>query len=87
MTTPMGPQVMTVQIVKAGASFAGTVTGEMGVQEINGKIDGDTLTWTLSLSQPVAIKLSFEATVAGDTMSGNVKLGVFGNAPLSGKRL
>jgi cytochrome P450 len=87
MTTPMGPQVMTVQIVKSGDSFSGTATGEMGVQEINGKIDGNTLTWTLSLSQPVAIKLSFEATVAGNTMSGNVKLGVFGNAPLSGKRL
>ena len=34
----------------------------------------------------MAIKLSFEATVEGDTMSGNVKLGVFGNAPLSGKQ-
>ena len=47
MSTPMGPQVMTAQIVQAGDSFAGTVTGEMGVQEINGKIAGDTLTWTL----------------------------------------
>lgn len=87
MTTPMGPQVMTAQLVRATDSFTGSITGEMGVQEISGKVAGDTLSWTLSLSKPVAIKLSFEATIAGDTLTGNVKLGIFGNAKLSGKRL
>jgi hypothetical protein len=31
--------------------------------------------------------LEFEATVAGDAMTGNVKLGAFGNAALSGVRV
>ena len=30
--------------------------------------------------------LEFEATVSGDTMNGNVKLGAFGSAPLTGVR-
>lgn len=87
LATPMGPQTMTAQITRAGNRFTGTIKGEMGTQDINGAIAGDTLTWTLGLSKPVSIKLSFEAKVAGDAMTGNVKLGVFGNASLTGKRL
>ena len=31
--------------------------------------------------------LEFTATVDGDKMNGNVKLGMFGNAPLTGERV
>lgn len=87
LATPMGAQKMTAQIVRASDSFTGAITGEMGVQEIKGKVVGNTLSWTVSLSKPVSIKLGFEATVEGDAMTGNVKLGMFGNAPLTGKRI
>jgi cytochrome P450 len=87
LATPMGAQQMTAQIVRSSDSFEGSITGEMGVQEIKGKVVGKSLSWTVSLSKPVAIKLGFEATIEGDTMTGNVKLGVFGNAPLTGKRV
>ena len=59
----------------------------MGAQDITGKIAGDTLTWTLSVTKPMSIKLSFDAKVEGDKMTGNVKLGMFGNAALTGKRI
>ena len=79
---------MTAQIVRGGDSFAGTVSsGEMGVREITGKISGNTLTWTLSLTKPVSIKLGFEANVDRDKMTGTVKLGMFGKAALAGKRM
>ncbi len=87
LATPMGPQPMTATIVRNGATFAGTIKGEMGVQDISGKISGNTLTWTLSLTKPVSIKLSFEANVQGDDMTGKVKLGMFGSAGLTGKRV
>jgi cytochrome P450 len=87
LQTPMGPQGMTAQILREGDVFKGTMSGEMGVENINGKISGNALSWTLSLKKPVAIKLSFEAKVEGNTMSGNVKLGMFGKAALSGKRI
>ncbi len=86
LNTPMGAQAMTAQIVRQGDRFTGTVSGEMGVQDITGKITGNTLTWTLALTKPVAIKLGFEATVLGDKMTGTVKLGMFGSAPLAGQR-
>ncbi|HEY5756139.1 MAG TPA: cytochrome P450 [Steroidobacter sp.] len=87
LATPMGAQKMTARIVRSSDSFAGSITGEMGVQEIKGKVVGNTLSWTVSLSKPVSIKLGFEATIEGDSMTGNVKLGMFGNAPLTGKRV
>jgi cytochrome P450 len=88
LQTPMGPQVMTAQIARNGGSFAGTISsGEMGIQGITGKISGNTLTWTLSLTKPMSIKLGFEAKVDGDVMTGAVKLGMFGKAALTGKRV
>jgi hypothetical protein len=86
LKTPMGEQSMTAKIVRKGETFTGCMSGEMGEQDITGKIAGDTLSWTLPLSKPVAIKLGFEVSVAGDDMTGNVKLGMFGSAPLTGKR-
>jgi len=87
LSTPMGPQKMTAQIVKAGDSFKGSMTGEMGTQDIEGKVSGNSLTWILPLTKPVSIKLKFDVKVDGDQMTGNVKLGMFGNAALVGKRL
>ena len=87
LQTPMGPQSMTAQIVRDGTEFKGTMTGEMGVEQINGKVSGNVLSWTLSLKKPVSIKLTFDATVEGNSMSGSVKLGMFGKAQLSGKRI
>jgi hypothetical protein len=79
---------MTAQIVKSGDNFTGTISsGEMGAQDITGKISGNTLTWTLTLTKPVSIKLGFEANVDGDKMTGTVKLGMFGKAALAGKRI
>jgi hypothetical protein len=88
LQTPMGPQVMTGEFVRDGATFQGTMkNAEMGSQPVSGKIAGDTLTWQLSLSKPVSIKLTFDAKIDGNAMTGSVKLGMFGKAALTGKRL
>jgi hypothetical protein len=79
---------MTAQFVRSGAGFTGTMSsGEMGLKDIAGKSSGNSLTWTLSLTKPVSIKLTFEADVDGDKMTGTVKLGMFGKATLDGKRI
>jgi len=88
LQTPMGPQVMSAQFERSGDAFTGMISsGEMSAQKITGKISGNVLTWTVSLSKPVSIKLSFEAKVEGETLTGTVKLGMFGKAALAGKRL
>ena len=86
INTPMGAQEVTADIKTNGDTFTGKTTGRMGEQEVSGKVDGDTLTWSANITQPMPMTLEFTATVSGDSMSGNVKLGAFGNAPLSGVR-
>ncbi len=51
-----------------------------------GTVDGDSLTWKASITSPMAMTLEFSATVDDDEMSGDVKLGAFGNATFTGTR-
>ena len=86
INTPMGAQEVTAEITTSGDTFTGKTSGRMGDAAVAGKVDGDTLTWTADITQPMPMTLDFTATVAGDAMTGNVKLGAFGNAPLTGVR-
>ena len=88
LKTPMGPQEMSAQIVRQGDGFTGRIDSPMGSEIMkNGKIAGDTLTWTMEATKPIKIKLSFEAKVVGDKMTGKAKLGLFGSAALTGQRV
>ena len=85
--TPMGDQKSDVTIVVNGDTFTGTNAGQMGSMEMeNGKVDGNKLTWTMKMTVPMPMTLEGEATVDGDTITGNVKAGAFGSFPLSGTR-
>ncbi|HEX2801426.1 MAG TPA: hypothetical protein VHN73_05140 [Phenylobacterium sp.] len=87
INTPMGAQEVTATITTSGDTFTGKTEGRMGSQDVSGKVDGDTLTWSAAITNPMPMTLEFTATVSGDAMTGNVKLGAFGNAPLSGVRV
>jgi len=87
INTPMGAQSVNATIKTSGDTFTGTTEGQMGKQEVSGKVNGDTLTWSANITNPMPMTLEFEAKVEGDMMKGNVKLGMFGNAPLSGERV
>ena len=86
--SPMGAQEGTLTLKAEGAALTGTQSGAGGTAAIeNGKADGDRLSWTAQMKQPFPMKLEFAVTVSGDDMKGEVKLGSFGTAPLSGKRV
>jgi len=87
ISTPMGPQQVSANITTSGDSFTGKTEGPMGSQQITGRVAGDTLTWSADITSPMPLRLDFEAKVDGDKMTGNVKLGAFGNAPLTGQRV
>lgn len=87
INTPMGAQEVNANITTSGDTFTGTTSGRMGEQKIEGKVNGDTLTWSTNISQPMPMTLEFQATVNGDNMTGTVQLGAFGSAPLSGVRV
>ncbi|WP_375395669.1 hypothetical protein [uncultured Sphingomonas sp.] len=84
--SPLGDQKLTLGIVSDGASFSGTASGAMGSSDVSGSVDGDTITWTQSVSVPMPMTLDCKATAAGDTLSGTVGAGAFGSFPLTGSR-
>ena len=85
--SPMGDQQATLTIQSQGDSFTGQYSGAMGTTEVkNGKISGDTLTFSLDITVPMPMTLTGEATVEGDTLTGQVTAGAFGSFPMTGTR-
>lgn len=88
MNTPMGEQNGTLTLKADGNTLTGKVDTAMGSEEFDdGTVSGNDLEWSIDISKPMPMTLNFKATVEGDSMSGNVGLGMFGSAPLSGKRI
>lgn len=84
--TPMGPQEGTLDLSVDGDVLKGSMGGTQGSVDIeNGKIEGDQLSWSAKIPTP-PITLEFSATVDGDTMTGDVKFGAFGNGTFKGSR-
>ena len=87
MNTPMGAQEGTLELQIDGGSLSGKMKGAQGEIDLkDGSADGDNLAWKADITTPMPMTLEFRATVEGDKMSGNVKLGAFGNATFEGTR-
>ena len=85
--TPMGAQSGTMTLSTDGGTLTGKLSSPAGDVDISdGAVDGNSATWKASITQPMALTLEFSATVDGDNISGDVKLGAFGNASFSGTR-
>ena len=87
LNTPMGAQAGTLELATDGNTLTGTMSGPQGSMELeNGTADGDSLSWTVNMTQPMPITIEATATVDGDEISGEAKLGAFGTATFSGSR-
>jgi hypothetical protein len=88
MQTPLGERSANVSLQSSGASLTGTMSGEAGSTAIkDGSVSGNKVAWKTDITDPMPLTLEFSATVEGDKMAGSVKLGMFGDAPLSGTRV
>lgn len=87
--TPMGDQTSTFTVVPGddGTTFTGTNAGPLGSLAVeNGKIDGNTLTWTMQMTVPMPLALNATATIDGDSLTGTINAGAFGDMPMTGTR-
>lgn len=85
--SPMGDQKSVLTVNVDGDSWTGSNAGQMGALEItDGKVDGNTITWTMDMKVPMPMKLEGTATVDGDTITGQIKAGAFGSMAMSGTR-
>ena len=85
--TPMGKQQVELELAVSGDTVTGTASqGGQTTTVDQGRVDGDDLTWQVSVTRPFPMTLTFTVTVNGDEMSGNVQAGSFPAAPLTGTR-
>jgi hypothetical protein len=86
--SPMGDQKSILTVNVDGDSWSGTNAGAQGSLDCeNGKVDGNTITWTMDMKVPMPMTLEGTATVDGDTITGSVKAGMFGSMAMSGTRV
>jgi hypothetical protein len=87
VNSPMGKQESTLDFVADGATLTGTQSGQGATAPIkDGKVDGDTVTWSNAITSPFPMTLEFTGKVDGDSLKGSVKAGAFGSFPFEGGR-
>lgn len=87
INSPMGAQKATLDLATSGGTLTGTQQAAQGSGPLeNGKVDGNTVSWSAKISSPMPLTLDFTGAVDGDKLSGSVKAGSFGSFPFSGSR-
>jgi hypothetical protein len=86
--SPIGEQRNTVTFTsQPDGSFTGSSTGPMGSSDvIDGKVEGDQVSWKVKITKPFPMTLTIAGTLSGDTIDGNVDTGAFGKFPMKATR-
>jgi|HubBroStandDraft_1064217.scaffolds.fasta_scaffold14605_4 hypothetical protein len=87
INSPMGNQESALSLSEAGDKLTGRQSSLFGSGDIqNGVVDGNKASWSIEMTSPIAITLTFSAQVEGDAISGTVNAGAFGDSPFKGSR-
>lgn len=87
ISTPMGERQATLSAKTEGTTLKGSQSAEGNSAEIfDGRVNGDAVSWKVSITNPMPMTLEFEGTVQGNNLSGTVVLGAFGSSSFSGTR-
>ena len=88
LQTPMGERPVTVRLAAAGAVLTGALVGAAGESPLtDGSLDGAKVAWSTMFTGAMGeMKLDFEGTVEGNTISGTVQFGGFGTGTFEGAR-
>jgi hypothetical protein len=85
--TPMGHREGTLDLTEAGGALTGTQSADGKSGPImDGTVSGSDVSWKADIEDPMPMTLEFAGSIDGDAMSGNVRAGVFGSFPFSGRR-
>jgi hypothetical protein len=87
LETPMGERRSTLTLVTAGGALTGTQEAEGDTTAIaEGSVNGNQVSWKVSVTNPMPLTLTFNGSVDGDAISGTADTGMFGSFPFEGKR-
>ncbi len=87
LQTPMGDRDTTLSLKNANGTLTGTQGADGNSAEIfDGTVNGNDVTWKVSIVNPMPLTLEFKGTVAGDSISGEAGVGIMGRFPFTGTR-
>jgi hypothetical protein len=81
----MGEEKPMPTLALDGEQLSGTISGAEGTSDLKqAKLAGNVVPWNTDITSPMPLTLEFSGTVEGGAIAGQVKLGMFGNAPFTG---
>jgi hypothetical protein len=84
--TPMGDKSGVLELETDGANLTGSLSDAEHYAAISdGKVDGNTLSWSAKLTKPMRMSFKFTAAVEADRISGAAKH-LLGKATFTGTR-
>ena len=87
MNTPMGERRSTLTLSTSGSTLTGKQEAEGNTTDIaEGTVNGNDVSWQVSITNPMPLTLTFSGTVDGNTMNGTADTGMFGSFPFEGTR-
>ncbi len=88
VNSPMGKQESTLDLTADGSTLTGMQAAQGKSQAIkDGKVDGDTVSWSNAITTPFPMTLEFAGSVSGDSIKGKVKAGSFGSFDFEGSKV
>jgi hypothetical protein len=83
----MGTQAAKLALKTSGAELSGTIDTSMGNSDFTGVVNGDDVSWSMDIDSPMGrMTVEVKGKVSGNDISGEVKVGNFGNSPFKGKK-
>jgi hypothetical protein len=87
MNTPMGERRSTLTLSTSGGTLTGKQEAEGNTTDIaEGTVNGNDVSWQVSITNPMPLTLTFSGTVDGNSMNGTADTGMFGSFPFEGTR-
>jgi hypothetical protein len=84
--TPLGDKSGVLELKTEGARLTGSLSDAEHYAAISdGKVDGNTLSWSAKITKPMRMSFKFTATVEADRISGAAKH-LLGKATFTGTR-
>jgi len=84
MKSPIGEQKAVLTLDDSGGTLTGTLgSGTDTTPLTEAAVDGASVRFDAKVTKPMPITLGFSGTLAGDTITGEVKFGGFGAGPFT----
>jgi D-glucosaminate-6-phosphate ammonia-lyase len=85
--SPMGSRASDAVFTQAGETLGGKMVSSRGEVPLKGTIKGDAIAFGINVNvQGQDLQIDYSGTVTGDTMSGTVVFGSFGDGKWTGKK-